>query len=179
MDSKAIIGISALLNFVAFGKVTQLYIWPRLQAMRREDALNALVAPHTFRFVGLSFLMPGVVGPAMPSAFAIPAAYGDLAASVLAVIATMALSARASWAIAVVWLLNIEGTLDLLFAYYQGVIGVNLPPGALGAAFFIPTVLVPPLLVTHFLMFRLLLRAEGLGATSSLRGATTPGSLPN
>ena len=51
-------------------------------------------------------------------------------------------------------------------------------PGALGAAFYIPTVLVPPLLVTHFLMFRLLLRAQGLGETS-LRGATTPESLPN
>jgi hypothetical protein len=173
MDSKAIIGISVLFNFVAFGRLVQLYIWPRLQTMRREDALNALVAPHTFRFVGLSFLMPGVVGASMPSAFANAAAYGDLAASVLAIVATMALSARVSWAMAAVWLLNIEGTLDLLFAYYQGVIGVNLPPGALGAAFYIPTVVVPPLLVTHFLMFRLLLRADGVGETSSLRGSAT------
>ncbi len=179
MDSKAIIGISVLLNFVAFGSVAQLYIWPRLQAVRREDALRALVAPHMFRFVGLSFLMPGVVGSNMPPAFAIPAAYGDLAASVLAIVAMTALSARASWAIAAVWLLNIEGALDLLFAYYQGVIGVNLPAGALGAAFYIPTVLVPPLLVTHFLMFRLLLRADGLGETSSLRHSATPRSLSN
>ena len=63
MDSKAIIGISVVLNFVAFAKVAQLYIWPRLQGMRREEALNALVAPHMFRFVGLSFLVPGVVSP--------------------------------------------------------------------------------------------------------------------
>ena len=169
MDSKAIIGISVLLNFVAFGKVAQLYIWPRLQAIPREDGLNALVAPHMFRFVGLSFLVPGVVSPDMPAAFANPAAYGDLAASVLAIVAGMALSARASWALAAVWLLNIEGTIDLLLAFYQGLIGVGLPSGVLGAAFFIPTLIVPPLLVTHFLMFRLLLRAEGLGATSSLR----------
>jgi hypothetical protein len=179
MDSKAIMGISVLLNFVAFGIVAQLHIWPRLQAMRRQDALNVLVVPHMFRFIGLSFLVPGVVAPNMPSGFAIPAAYGDLAAALLAVVATVALSARASWALAAVWLLNIEGTIDLLLAFYQGLIGVGLPPGALGAAFFIPTVLVPPLLVTHLLMFRLLLRAEGLGETSSVRGSTTPGSLSN
>src|SRR5438445_12245287 len=143
MDSKAIIGISVVLNFVAFAKVAQLYIWPRLQAMRREEALNALVAPHMFRFVGLSFLVPGVVSPALPAGFAIPAAYGDLAASLLAIVATMALSARASWALAAVWLFNVEGTIDLLFAFYQGLIGVRLAPGVLGAAVYIPTVIVP------------------------------------
>jgi hypothetical protein len=173
MDSKAIIGICVLLCFVAFGRVAQLFIWPRLQGLSREEALNMLVAPHMFRFVGLSFLMPGVVSPSMPPGFAIPAAYGDLAAALLAVVATIALSARASWALAAVWLLNIEGTLDLLFAYYQGLIGVGLAPGVMGAAFYIPTVIVPPLLVTHFLMFRLLLRAEGLGEASHLRSSTT------
>ena len=160
MDSKAIIGLSVLFCFVAFGRVTQLYIWPRLQGLRRDDALNVLVVPHMFRFVGLSFLMPGVVSPALSPAFAFPAAFGDLAAALLAVVATFALTARASWALAVAWLFNIEGAADLLFAYYQGVIGVGLDPGVLGAAFYIPTVIVPPLLVTHFLMFRLLLRAQ-------------------
>jgi hypothetical protein len=160
MDSKALIGLSVCLSFVAFGRVVWLYVWPRLQRMRREDALNALVVPHMFRFVGLSFLMPGFVSPAMPPTFANPAAYGDLAAALLAVVATLALSARASWAIAMVWLLNIEGTVDLLFAYYQGLIGVGLGPGDLGAAFYIPTLIVPPLLVTHALIFWLLLRAK-------------------
>ena len=173
MDSKAIIGMSVVLNLVAFAKVAQLYIWPRLQGMRQEEALNALVAPHMFRFVGLSFLVPGVVSPAISPAFAIPAAYGDLAAALLAIVATMALSARVPWALAAVWLLNIEGTLDLLVAFYQGLIGVGLPPGVLGAAFYIPTVIVPPLLVTHFLMFRLLLRAEEIGETSSLGSSPT------
>jgi len=94
----------------------------------------------------------------MAPAFANPAAYGDLAAAVLAVIASFALTARARWALGVVWLLNMEGTIDLLFAYYQGVVGINLPPGSLGATFYIPTLIVPPLLVTHLAMFRLLLR---------------------
>jgi hypothetical protein len=168
MNSKLIIGISVVFCFVAFGRVAQLYIWPRLQVLAREDALNILVIPHMFRFAGLSFLTPGVVSPDISPAFANPAAYGDLAAAMLAVIATFALTARASWALAAVWLLNIEGAIDLLFAYYQGVIGVGLLPGALGSAFYIPTVIVPPLLVTHLMMFRLMLRSEGRISTTSV-----------
>src|SRR5262245_26530134 len=130
MDSRAIIGLSVLMSFIAFGRVTQLYILPRLRDMRRDDVLTALVAPHMFRFIGLSFLMPGVVSTTMPPAFANPAAYGDLAAAILAFVATFALSARTSWAVPMVWLLNIEGTADLLFAYYQGLIGIELDPGS-------------------------------------------------
>src|SRR5260370_41473925 len=100
MTIAAIFGLSVLMSFLAFGIVTKIYIWPRLRVMRREDALLPLVVPHTFRFVGLSFLVPGVVSPSLSSAFAAPAAYGDLVAAILAVAAALALSARASWAIA-------------------------------------------------------------------------------
>jgi hypothetical protein len=160
MDTRALIGLSILLSFVASARIAQLYVWPRLLTLRREEALNLLVAPHMFRFIGLSFLLPGVVSPALPGAFALPAAYGDLAATILAMIATMALSARASWAIAMVWLFNVVGTADLLFANYQGLVGVGLAPGVLGAAVYLPTMIVPPLLVTHVMMFVLLLRGE-------------------
>lgn len=54
-----------------------------------------------------------------------------------------------------VWLFNIWGAADLLFAFYQGA-RVQLDPGALGAAFFIVTAIVPPLLVTHALIFLVL-----------------------
>jgi hypothetical protein len=163
IDPEALFGISVLLCFVAFGIVTALYIWPRLKAMRREDALTALVVPHTFRFVGLSFLVPGVVSPSLPPAFAAPAAYGDLGAALLAIAAVGALAARARFALLVVWALNIWGTVDLLAAIYQGQVGVHIGPGSLGAAFYIPTLIVPPLLVTHALMFWLLLRPRKLG----------------
>jgi hypothetical protein len=160
MSIAALFGLSVLMSFLAFGIVTKLYIWPRLGVMHRDDALLALVVPHTFRFVGLSFLVPGVVSPSLPSAFANPAAYGDLIAAILAVVATLALSARASWSIAIVWIFNVWGTIDLLNAIYQGQIGVGIGPGSLGAAFYIPTVIVPPLLVTHGLIFWLLLRPK-------------------
>src|SRR5215813_14961683 len=98
MSSEALFGLSILMSFLAFGIVTKVYIWPRLRVMRRTDALTPLVIPHTFRFVGLSFLIPGVVSPSVSPAFTIPAAYGDLVAAILAGVATLALAARASWA---------------------------------------------------------------------------------
>lgn len=161
MTSDALFGISVLLCFVAFGVVTALYIWPRLRAMGREEALTALVVPHTFRFVGLSFLVPGVVSPSLPHAFAAPTAYGDLVAALLALATIAALVARASFALPLVWVFNIWGALDLLTAIYQGAIGMHIDPGTQGAAFYIPMLIVPPLLITHALMIWLLLRPPG------------------
>lgn len=158
MRVEALFGLSVLMSFLAFGIVTALYIWPRLLLMRREDAVLPLVVPHMFRFVGLSFLVPGVVSPSLSSAFAIPAAYGDLGAAILAVISTLALSARASWAIAAVWVFNVWGAADLVNAIFEGQVRLHVGPGSMGAAFYIPTLVVPPLLITHALIFGLLLR---------------------
>ena len=164
LSVNALFGLSVRMHFLAFGIVTRLYIWPRVRAMPREDALMALAAPHMFRFVGLSFLVPGVVSPALSPEFAAPAAYGDLGATSLAVVMTVALSARASWAIALAWVVNVWGAVDLLYAIYEGQIRVGIGPESLGGAFFIPTLVVPPLLVTHALMFWLLLRPKQIRA---------------
>jgi hypothetical protein len=156
MSIQALFGISILMSFVAFGLVAKLYIWPRLRMLERTDALLSLVTPHAFRFIGLSFLVPGVVSPSLSPAFAVPAAYGDLIAAVLAVAASIALSRRASLATSLVWLFNVWGAADLLFAFYNALFVVHLDTRMLGAAFFIPTLVVPPLLVTHGLIFWLI-----------------------
>jgi hypothetical protein len=78
MNAFAIFGLSALMSLVSSGVTATLYVWPRLRIMNRDEALIRLVAPHMFlRFIGLSFLVPGVVAPSLPAAFAVPAAYGD------------------------------------------------------------------------------------------------------
>lgn len=154
----ALFGLSILMSFAAFGLVVRLYVWPWLHRTPRNEALTALVVPHAFRFVGLSFLVPGVVAASLPSAFAAPAAYGDLIAALLAIISLLALSARTSWALAIVWIFNLWGSFDLLQAMYLGRIGVGIDIEHLGATFYIPTVIVPPLLILHGLIFWLLLR---------------------
>lgn len=160
MNALALFGVSALMSLVSSAVIATLYVWPRLRIMNRNQALIPLVAPHMFfRFLGLSFLVPGVVAPSLQASFAIPAACGDFAAGILAIIATILLAKQASWAIAAVWVFNVWGTADFLFAVYQG-LHVRIDPGALGADFFILTAIVPPLLVTHFLIFRLLFRSK-------------------
>jgi hypothetical protein len=110
---------------------------------------------HAFRFAGLAFIVPGVVSPELPSAFARPAAYGDLGAAILAIIALGLLRSRPG--IVLLWLFSLWGSADLLYAFYEG--GRHgLAAGDLGAAYFIVILLVPLLLVTHGIMFRLLLK---------------------
>ena len=79
MNIQALFGLSVFMSFVAFGLVTHLYIRPRLRILERHDALIPLVVTLTFRLIGLSFLVPGVVSTSLPAAFAAPAACGDLA----------------------------------------------------------------------------------------------------
>jgi hypothetical protein len=105
MKVLALFGISTLMSLTSSGVIAQRYAWPWLRTMNRDRALLVLVAPHMFlRFIGLSFLVPGVVSPLLPAAFA---AYGDLVAGILAIAATVALWRRTSAASALVWLFNI------------------------------------------------------------------------
>ncbi len=165
MTIQALFGTSALLSLTSSIALANLYLWPRLQNMDRENALAVLVAPHMLlRFIGLSLLIPGVVSLSLPTRFAVPAAYGDLIAGLLAIVAVTALAKRAPWTISAVWAFNIWGAADFIFAGLQGAVS-NLDVGALGAAFFIPTAIAPPLLVTHALVFLLLIRP--VGATPS------------
>jgi hypothetical protein len=151
----ALFGISIAFAFIVWLTVTALYIWPALRSQSRGQALRPLLILHSFRFIGLAFLVPGVVSPNLPVAFAGPAAYGDLVAALLALIALAGLQSR--FGLGLVWLFNLWGSADLLNAFYQGN-RVGLAPGDLGAAYFIPTVVVPLLMITHGLVFRLLLQ---------------------
>jgi hypothetical protein len=158
MRPQAIFGISVLFAFVVWGIIGVQDIWPALRGRQRARALRPILLLHSFRFIGLAFLVPGVVSPDLPDSFARPAAYGDLATAVLALLALATLRYRLGTI--VLWVFNIVGTTDLLYAFYQGNrIGIGLAPG-LEAAYFIPTVLVPLLLVTHALVFRILIMGD-------------------
>ena len=169
MQPQVVFGISVLLGFVVWGMISARYIWPALRGRPRTEALRPVLLLHAFRFVGLAFLVPGVVSPDLPAAFAQPAAYGDLATSMLALLAIANLGSRLGTII--VWIFNIVGTVDLLNAFYQADrLGVGIAPGLQGAAYFIPTVLVPLLLVTHVLVFRILLGTDpGVGRQGGRR----------
>ena len=138
MRPQALFGISIAFGFLVWGIAAARYLWPALHQQPRADALRPLLLLHGFRFIGLAFLVPGVVSPDLPDGFARPAAYGDLVAAALALLALAGLQSRLG--IGLVWVFNLWGSADLLYAYYQGRVGVGVEPGQLGAAYFIPTV---------------------------------------
>lgn len=149
--------ISTAFGFIAWGTVAA-QIWPVLRRWSRADALRPPLTLHSFRFIGLAFLVPGVVSPDLPARFAVSAAYGDLIAAMLALLSLLLLSGRSG--MLMVWLLNLWGSADILNAFFQAN-RASLAAGQLGAAYFIPTVFVPLLLITHAMMFALLFQHQG------------------
>lgn len=174
MSVQALFGINVVLSFIVWAIVVRQYLWPALRGRSRPDGLRPILLLHSFRFVGLAFLVPGAVSPELPDGFSRPAAYGDLATAVLALLAMAALHSRPGFIL--VWAFNLVGSADLLFAFYNGNrTGVGLAPGLLGAAYFIPTFLVPLLLITHGLVFRILVQRDAVAI--SHRGQSTDQAL--
>jgi hypothetical protein len=159
MPFPVLFGISAAFGLAVWGAIARQYIWPALRELPSPQNLKLILLLHGFRFLGLAFLVPGVVSPELPAAFARPIAYGDFITAILALLALAALGTRAG--IAMTWVFNIFGTADLLFAFYEGS-RISLPdtPGVLGAGYFILAAYVPLLLITHGLAFRILLRTR-------------------
>lgn len=157
---------SIAFSLVAWGMVTVRYIWPELRIRQRAEALRPLLMLHSFRFIGLAFLVPGVVSPDLPSAFAHSAAYGDILAAVLALLALILLPSAPGVVIA--WIFNVWGSVDLFNAFYQAN-HAGLMAGQLGATYFIPTFIVPLLLITHGLAFRILVQHQSEPAMQESR----------
>jgi hypothetical protein len=158
--------VSIVFSFIAWGIVAARYIWPELRLRTRAEALQPLLILHSFRFIGLAVLVPGVVSPDLPSAFAHPEAYGDMIAAILALFSLLLLPSTAG--VAAAWIFNLWGTIDLFNAFYQAN-HAGLLAGQLGGAFFLPTLIVPLLLITHGLVFRILLQRQAERAMQESR----------
>ena len=162
---------SIAFGFIAWGIVAKRYIWPNLRHRPQAEALRPLLILHSFRFIGLAFLVPGVVSADLPSAFAHSAAYGDIVSATLALLSLASLPRGAGVVIA--WIFNLWGSADLLNAFYQAN-DAGLMAGQLGAAYFLPTLVVPLLLITHGLAFRILLQHQ---SESAKRESWDPGEV--
>jgi hypothetical protein len=162
MTIEAIFFLQFTLSLIVIGLLAKWLLVPWLARQPPLRALFWLTIPHAFRHIGMVFLVPGVVQQ-LPGNFAPAAAYGDLAAGILALLSLIAL--RNSWkgALGLVWLFNIVGTVDLLNALRH----LEAVP-SLGAAWYIPTMLVPLLLVTHFMIFAQLVKPAAYAKISAV-----------
>jgi hypothetical protein len=154
-------------------------IWPRLSRQPKVEQLKALTAIHLFRYFGTTFLIVGLVSRKLPSGFAYPAAYGDLASLALAYVAFVGLrrSRAAKPTLFPVWLFNLVGTADLLLAMVLGPALIR-DPADLGVAYIIPTVYVPLLLTAHFYALKVLGQRSSESPALLSRGPSLTASTP-
>jgi hypothetical protein len=159
MSTETIFRIHLILGYVTWLLCFGAYIWPRLKAMDNIEAQRAIATLHSFRFFGLVFLVPGVVGPDLPSSFTTFAAYGDFATGILALLALASVRIRPLfWAFAASF--NVVGVMDILVDYYHATMaGLPAISGQLGSTYAIPIIYVPLLMITHVTAFYLMVRA--------------------
>ena len=159
MSPETLFRIHLVLGYVAWLLLFGTYIWPRLRAMDRVEAHRAIATLHSFRFFGLVFILPGVVGN-LPASFATFAAYGDFATGLLAMVALLTTRWRVVF-VPFVFAFNLVGAVDIIVDYYHAVqIGLPDIAGELGATYAIPILYVPILMITHFAAFYFLVRPQ-------------------
>jgi hypothetical protein len=167
MPPATIFQLQLVLGYVAWLLLFRTYAWPKLKAMDRAGAHRAIATLHRFRFFGLVFILPGVVGPALPASFASFAAYADAATGLLAMLALSTFRMRPLFWLFVVSF-NVVGIADFRVDYYHAIrIGLTEMAGQLGAAYAIPILYVPLLMITHIAAFWLLLRPREAGASEA------------
>jgi hypothetical protein len=165
MLSETLFQIHLVFGYVVWLLCFGAYIWPRLKSMDQVEAHRAIATLHSFRFFGLVFMLPGVVGN-LPAGFATFAAYGDFATGLLAILALLTVRIRPLFWLFVI-AFNLMGVTDLIVDYYHAV-QLDLPAiaGQLGATYAIPIIYVPLLMITHVAAFYLLLRPQGRQAAA-------------
>ena len=160
MSPTTIFDIHLVLGYVPWLLCFGAYVWPRLKSMDQVEAQRAIATLHSFRFFGLVFILPGVVGSGLPAGFATFAAYGDFATGLLAMLALLTSRIRPLFLLFVV-AFNLVGAADILIDYYHGV-QLDLPAlsGQLAATYWIPIIYVPLLMITHVAALYLLVRPQ-------------------
>jgi hypothetical protein len=159
MSTATIFQIHLVLGYVPWLLCFGAYIWPKLKAMDRVEAHRAIATLHSFRFFGLVFIVPGVIGN-VPAGFTTFSAYGDFATGLLAMLALLTVRIRPLFWLFVV-AFNVMGTVDILVDYYHGnQVGLPALAGQLATTYWIPILYVPLLMITHVAAFYLLARTR-------------------
>jgi hypothetical protein len=164
MPPATIFQIHLVLGYVPWLLCFGAYVLPRLKAMDRVEAQRAIATLHSFRFFGLVFVLPGVVGPHLPAGFATFAAYGDFVTGLLAMLALLLVRMPPLFWLFIV-AFNLVGVTDIIVDYYHGnQLGLPALAGELGATYAIPIIYVPVLMITHVVAFYLLVRPQSKAA---------------
>ncbi|MGI4878983.1 MAG: hypothetical protein ACRYG4_16015 [Janthinobacterium lividum] len=159
MTGGAIFWMQLFTSVFVMSVVAAWYVWPALTRRSRNVALALLLFVHVPRYVGMTLLVPGMVDPGLPREFLATAAYGDLVEAALAFVCIFALRMNWRFAIPMVWVTNSWGFLDLLNGL-RGVLQLNVPSFNLATFWYVYTFYAPLAVVSHLLIFWILIRSR-------------------
>ena len=174
MSPERIFQTHLVFGYVAWLLAFGTYALPKLKSMDRVQAHRAIATLHSFRFFGLVFIVPGVVGPSLPASFATFAAYGDFTTGILAILALLSIRIRPLfWGFVAAF--NLVGIGELIVDYYHAIqAGVPQHPGNLGLTYLITIIYVPILMITHCVALYWLARPHAKAVKAVAPGATHP-----
>jgi len=157
MSNRQVFILQMLLSALVYSLIANWYIAPALAHLPQLEIFGYLLLPHALRHIGLTAIVPAVVDPNVPKEWSRPVGYGDLLTQVVAMLAILAIRCHWSFAIVMVWIANIVGFGDFVYA---GIVATKYKAYnyQLGGFWFLPTFFVPILIVTHFWMFWMLCR---------------------
>jgi hypothetical protein len=158
MDNVTIFWMQLLVSLVVCTIVVAWYVWPYLTKLSLNAALIPPLFVHVPRYVGMTLLVPYMMDPKLPKDFLFGAAYGDLLEAALALVCLFALRSNWRFAVRLVWVTNTWGFLDLLNGV-RGVLTINVPSFNLGTIWYIYTFYAPVVVVSHVLIFMILIKS--------------------
>jgi hypothetical protein len=155
MNSGSLFVIQFLWFVVVWATLANLFVLPMIKGLEQNDKLLVLLSPQLFRVLGLGLLVENLA-PSLPLSFSLPTAIGDCLTAVLALVSIIALRQRWAWARRFALVCNVVGSLDLTIALPHAVI-INAAK-FLTVQWYVPTIVVPLMIVSHFMTFLVLFR---------------------
>lgn len=148
MTNIPILLIQVSLAALVYALIYLWYVRPRLATRRLLVAVQPLLFVQAFRFTGLTLIAEGQVDPSLPLGPLTQMSYGDLASSIIAIVALLLARRGSTAAVPVMWALTVVGLGD--FANVGRVaLETNLLQFDLGAMWLALHWYVPAVTVAH------------------------------
>lgn len=157
MDAVAVFVLQFFWFLAVWTVIVIVLVSPAISRLHPDDALSVWIAPQMFRVLGLGLLVPNLA-PGLPQSFAVPTALGDSLTALLALAAVVALRRRRQPARRLAWACNVVGIVDLAIALPHA--AVIRAADQLTAQWYVPSLVVPLMIVCHGMAFRTLFRAR-------------------
>jgi hypothetical protein len=153
--------IISIFNALVSFTIIYVFVRPYLIAGGHKQHLTVLLCVHLFRYLGLIALLPGLFDLSslgFTKSYFAQIAYGDFLSGLLAIVCLIAVHSDFRMTTPLLWFFNLFGFIDLLNAGIRIAPKIQDPNILGGLGWIIFTVYLPAVIVSHLVIFYLLLR---------------------